>query len=95
MGGSGSGPFLKLQSRHWLRLLSSEGLTRAGGPLSKIAQFLTRPQFLSCCWQEASVLCQMNSFHKSAGIYLPHGSWLFQKQVIQDSKEEATLSSMT
>ena len=30
MGGLGSGSLLKLQTRHWLKLQSSEGLTGAG-----------------------------------------------------------------
>ena len=50
MDGSGSGPLVRGQSRQWLESLSSEDLTGAGEPTSKMVHSWTagrRPQVLT------------------------------------------------
>ena len=53
-------------------LLSSEGLTEAGGSASAM---LTR-----LCWQEAFVPHGVNLPHEAARVSLPHGSCLPQRE---------------
>lgn len=54
LGDSGSGLFMRLQSRYRLRLQATEGLAEDGRSNPKVQGW----EVGAGCWQKASVLCQ-------------------------------------
>lgn len=92
MGGSVSGSFWRLQTRCWLELHSSEGLTGAGRSPAKMVHSREQElQVFASFWQEVLVPCHVDL---SLGLLVcpfKMTAYLPSECVIQESKVEATV----
>lgn len=93
LGDSGLGYFLRLQSRCQPELQSSEGLTGAGGPSSKVVH-AHHCWLVSFGFEKETLVTHCGVFSIGMLSCLTHGSWFFRVSEPRESKVEATMPFM-